>query len=378
MNFLNILLKSDPSLESKDNKQNRKNKSSISFEEILQKNLKEKNLKQKPKTPSLETKTSKGSNHLTSKEQIKDLTKIDNKTHLSKIDKQDIKNLKDKKDIKNEVYNYIELSEKNRNLTTDKIKNNKLTQNHPKKHHLSKPKTPSLETKISKDSNHLRQKEQNFIKDLIGDKTHLSKTDKKKSIKKDALKLNSEKKEALKDFKKSEITIEKDNNIKKEISTLQEKILISKSKISNQDVKYDTNSTNKTQIIDNTASNTQFSNTSHQESFSQNPDHSNSYTNQSSNFNLQNETKQKNSFFFKVNDVIINATMKNHFLTLSLQSTGSLLLTSGLESEIKSILNSSGFKNFNLTIKDREKKIYIDSSKNINQKSEKSKIYVLA
>ena len=89
-----------------------------------------------------------------------------------------------------------------------------------------------------------------------------------------------------------------------------------------------------------------------------------------------NQPNIKNSFTFKIDDMIINATLKNKFLTISLNSNNPILITGALESEIRSILKEHGFKNFNLTIKDREKKLYLNSSVDGYEKRVRSKVDV--
>ena len=113
--------------------------------------------------------------------------------------------------------------------------------------------------------------------------------------------------------------------------------------------------------------------------FDFNDEFTNFSKNQEDNPNKEIKNLNKNSFNFKLNDIMINAVIKNQHLSLKLAMNNSILMINGMENEIKNILKESGFKNFSLVIKDREKRVYIES-KNLEKstKRDQSKIDVLA
>ncbi|WP_187647000.1 hypothetical protein [Nitrosophilus labii] len=132
----------------------------------------------------------------------------------------------------------------------------------------------------------------------------------------------------------------------------------------------------------NNIQNTNANNTSSSNDFSNSGGDSESFENYSRNETLEMKNSsynQKNSFTFKMNDVIVNAALKNNHLTLTLNSGGYILFTNGLEGEIRTILKESGFRNFNIQIRDKEKKVYITSYQNTSiERKARSKIDVMA
>ncbi len=87
----------------------------------------------------------------------------------------------------------------------------------------------------------------------------------------------------------------------------------------------------------------------------------------------------KNSFTFRLNDTVINATIKNQHLNLVL-SAHSTVFTPSLEREIQTILRDSGFKTFSLTLRDREKRVYLnyDETRTTSKRAHQSRINVMA
>ena len=132
----------------------------------------------------------------------------------------------------------------------------------------------------------------------------------------------------------------------------------------------------------NNIQNTNANNASSNNDSSNSAGDSESFENYSRNETLETKNSsynQKNSFTFKLNDLIVNAALKNNHLTLTLNSGGYILFTNGLEGEIRTILKESGFRNFNIQIRDKEKKVVINSYENTSiERKARSKIDVLA
>jgi len=87
---------------------------------------------------------------------------------------------------------------------------------------------------------------------------------------------------------------------------------------------------------------------------------------------LEEGSKFKNSFNLnlKLNDLNIRANLRNQVLNLVINSNSYLFTNSALTNEIKTILMENGFKNFNLTIKEKGKKVFEEN----NQKNNFSEI----
>ncbi len=74
--------------------------------------------------------------------------------------------------------------------------------------------------------------------------------------------------------------------------------------------------------------------------------------------------KFKNSFNLnlRLNDLNIKANLRNKVLNLVINSNSSIFTNSNLTNEIRTILMENGFKNFNLTIKEKGKRIFEENN----------------
>ncbi len=68
------------------------------------------------------------------------------------------------------------------------------------------------------------------------------------------------------------------------------------------------------------------------------------------------QSKQKNSFTFRLNNAVITATVRNEELKMRMVAPD-ILLGNDIEEEIREVLQRSGYKKAQMSIKDKEKKI---------------------
>ncbi|WP_200763809.1 hypothetical protein [Nitrosophilus alvini] len=94
---------------------------------------------------------------------------------------------------------------------------------------------------------------------------------------------------------------------------------------------------------------------------------------------FENTEPKKFVINFKYQDVTINAVIKNQHLNLSLNANGTILMqNAGLEKEIQMILKESGFKNFTVSLREKNRKVYEQTIEYKTAKRDKSRIDVLA
>ncbi len=79
-----------------------------------------------------------------------------------------------------------------------------------------------------------------------------------------------------------------------------------------------------------------------------------------------NKTKSNFTLNLKLNDLNIKANLRNQVLNLVINSNSFMFTNSALTNEIRTILLENGFKNFNLTIKEKGKKIFEENNQESN------------
>ncbi|WP_281951168.1 hypothetical protein [Nitrosophilus kaiyonis] len=199
----------------------------------------------------------------------------------------------------------------------------------------------------------------------------------KEDFKKEISKINIQKTEKYKNIDETKYDLINDERVVNynNIETVKDKKNIQKEIKEDIEIEVLNSDNNIEELNKNTHNNNNFSSNEHNE---QNANDLQNFKDQFDEKNFK-DINNKNSFSFRLNDLIVNATIKSRFLTLNLSTNNSILLVNGLENEIRNILKESGYKNFNLVIKDKEKRVYIDSSKNlVKNKRVQSKIDVLA
>ena len=122
------------------------------------------------------------------------------------------------------------------------------------------------------------------------------------------------------------------------------------------------NSSDTKSNIQNITSNSFQNNSSSPENHNQNDSYTESYEPHQEKFNEDNRLKNNFNLNLKIDELNIKANLRNQVLNLVINSNSYMFTGSTLTNEIRTILLENGFKNFNLTIKEKGKKIFEESS----------------